>query len=60
MRAARPEPETDERRRPAAPSNSERLADIIGIVRSSEDSVAEDTGRAFADLLAEQYAKRSG
>jgi hypothetical protein len=60
MPAARREPETDEHRRPAAPSNSERLADLIGVVRSTDGGVAEDTGRVFADLLAEQHAKQSG
>ena len=38
--------------------NSDRLADVIGIVRGDGESVAEDTGRAFTDLLIEQQANQ--
>jgi uncharacterized protein DUF1778 len=37
--------------------NSDRLADLIGVVNGGA-GVAEDTGKAFADLLVEQHSKR--
>ncbi|HXE46147.1 MAG TPA: DUF1778 domain-containing protein [Conexibacter sp.] len=44
--------------RTLAQRNSERLADLIGVVRGGGRGRARDSGAAFAELLAERQAKR--
>jgi hypothetical protein len=44
--------------RTLARSNSDRLADVIGVVRGGGSGHARDTGSAFGDLLAERHPKR--
>jgi hypothetical protein len=38
--------------------NSDRLADVIGVVRGGGAGRARDTGAAFGDLLDERRARR--
>ncbi len=38
--------------------NSDRLADVIGVVRGGGAGRARDTGAAFGDLLADEHRRR--